>query len=201
MTTVETPRLVLRHPCLNDEEAMVDVWTDAAVARFMDDFGPRTPTQVATWLREVCRTPEPHAGDRPGAVQFSVVERTNDVCAGWLGLGESTRCVAEWDFGYALRPGRRGLGFMGEALDAAIAACRSSFGIETFWGECHASNVASAATMLAAGLTEVECGDVGSRRFVTHPDLTTGQELQEKRHRHPAILKTSVGDAGPLSHA
>lgn len=170
MLSIDTQRLVLRRPVMPDLQPLTEMWTDPLVARFMDDFGPRDAVGVGDWLTALMRADEHGAGERPSSVQLTLVRRTDHAVVGWLGLGNSSRSVAEWDFGYALRPDHRGHGYASEALSAALAACHRRFGIASFWGECHETNYASAHVMISVGMIEIIRGDDGQRRFVYPPE-------------------------------
>ncbi len=166
MVVAVSERLVLRHPKTSDLQGLVATWTDPEVARRMGDFGPRDQRAVQAWLSHEARVPEPQAGDRPGAVQFTIVRRTDDAVLGWLGMGVSSDGLAAWSFGYALQPEARGRRYAGEALAASIESASKLFAVASFWGECDADNLASVRTMVAAGLSEVAPSADGSRRFV-----------------------------------
>ncbi|GAB3911890.1 N-acetyltransferase [Microlunatus endophyticus] len=166
MLPFETSRLMLRDPRITDLQPLTEMWTDAAVAQFMDDYGPRDPAGVQEWLTQIVRALEDCPESNPSSVQLTLARKDDAAVVGWLGLGASSRGVADWDFGYAVHPAHRGNGYAAEALAGAVDGCRRRFGIETFWGECHRANAASARVMTRAGFSEIASSDDGNRRFV-----------------------------------
>ncbi|GAB3917632.1 N-acetyltransferase [Microlunatus endophyticus] len=166
MQPFETSRLNLRDPRMTDRQPLTEMWTDAAVAQFMADYGPRDPASVQEWLTQIVRAADDRRQSSPSSVQLTLARKEDGVVVGWLGLGASSRGVADWDFGYAVHPGHRGNGYAAEALAGAVDGCRRRFGIESFWGECHQTNAASARVMTTAGFSEIAPSDDGNRRFV-----------------------------------
>ncbi|MER7247632.1 GNAT family N-acetyltransferase [Kribbella sp. NPDC000426] len=161
---VLTSRLALRWPIESDYTALCTLWTDPRVARFMDDYGPRTPEAVREWV-------DTHAGN-PGNgthVQLIITRRSDAEVLGWIGLGASIDPLATWSFGYAVHPAHRSHGYATEALRAALAYCHQDLAIPTLWGECHPTNTASAHVMLTAGLTPTTPAQNGSPRFLSTP--------------------------------
>ncbi|MGZ0146124.1 GNAT family N-acetyltransferase [Kribbella sp. WER1] len=153
-----TPRLTLRWPIESDFQMLCGLWTDARVARFMDDYGPRTIPAVREWL-----TRHTNAASQDGThLQLILTHNTTPV--GWLGLGQSDSPIAAWSFGYAIHPTHRSNGYATEALTAALSYCHTKLSIPTLWGECHPPNTASAHVMLTAGMQELPPTPT-SRRF------------------------------------
>lgn len=103
---VETDRLRLRDLEIEDADALTAAWSDPDVARFMDDFGPRTAEEVRSWL------PQSIAANQatPSARGWSVVEKASERVIGWIGFGPSARGVADIDFAYVIAPEHRGRG-------------------------------------------------------------------------------------------
>jgi [ribosomal protein S5]-alanine N-acetyltransferase len=159
---VVTRRLHIRDLRADDLAAMTDLWTDPDVGRFMGTYGPRSAAQTATWLDEVMR----HNRARPRfAHNTAIIVAGTGQCAGWVGCGTSSEPVAEYDFGYALRPACRGHGYAREALTALLAFCLRDLAVSSVWGQCDALNLRSAAVMRAAGMTPIEASAEGDLRF------------------------------------
>lgn len=95
----------------------------------------------------------------------AIVVAETGQCAGWIGCGKSSEPVADYDFGYALRPAWRGHGYAREALAALLAFCLHDLAVPSVWGQCRASNYRSAAVMRAAGMTPIGASVEGDLRF------------------------------------
>jgi RimJ/RimL family protein N-acetyltransferase len=164
MELITTSRLALRWPIESDFQTLCELWTDARVARFMDDFGPRNVPAVREWL-------DLHTSgtNRDGThLQLILTLRTTATPVGWLGLGASEDPLAAWSFGYAIHPTHRSHGYATEALAAALTYCHTQLSVPSIWGECNPANTASAKVMTTAGLTEVTPSPT-TRRFLYNP--------------------------------
>ena len=147
-----TRRLLLRDLRPDDVVAMARLWTDRDVARFMDGFGPRTADQVAAWVPEAIRA----SCSVPRFRSWAIEVRSTGEVVGWIGFGGSSRGVGDIDFAFIVDPGHRGHGYATEALRGAVNYCFDTLGAQSFWGECHTDNEASAGAMRAAGLEYIE---------------------------------------------
>lgn len=157
-----TRRLVIRDLRAGDLAAMIELWADDDVGRFMGTYGPRSAEATARWLGEAMR----HNRARPRTAHNAaiIVTETGEL-AGWIGCGQSSEPAGEYDFGYALRPGCRGHGYAREALVAVLAFCLGELGVSSVWGECDACNRRSAAVMRAAGMSLISGPAQGDLRF------------------------------------
>jgi [ribosomal protein S5]-alanine N-acetyltransferase len=159
---VATRRLHIRDLRAGDLTAMIELWTDADVGRFMGTYGPRSAEETATWLEDTMR----HNRAQPRfAHNAALVVTETGECAGWIGCGKSSEPVGEYDFGYALRPGSRRHGYAREALTALLAFCLDELAVSSVWGQCDALNYRSAAVMRAAGMTPISTSAEGNLRF------------------------------------
>lgn len=161
--SVETERLRLRDLQVGDEAALVPAWVNPEVARFMDEYGPRTPNEVRDWLRAAIEA----AGRDVTAFGWAIELKNTGEVVGWIGFGGSDRGVADVDFAYVLAPRYRGFGYATEALSAVVSFCFEELGVTSLWGECAVANDRSAAVMERAGLRPIGVVD-GQRRFVVH---------------------------------
>lgn len=163
---VVTSRLRIRDLRAGDLAAMVELWTDPDVGRFMGTYGPRSAAQTATWLRDAMR----HNRARPRfAHNTAIVVAETGECAGWTGCGQSSDPAGGYDVGYALRSAQRGHGYAREALTALLAFCLHDLAVCSVSGECDALNRRSAAVMRAAGMAPVEPSPDGDLRFRADP--------------------------------
>lgn len=163
--SAETERLVLRDLELDDTDALIAVWTASDVAKFMDDFGPRTPDDVRAWV------PEAMKACRAGRWPYSWVMTLKDSreVIGWIGFGGSSSPVGEVDFAYAVAPPYRNRGYGSEAIAGVVDFCFNTLGVRSVWAECAAGNTASAAAIQKAGLSPT--GVVaGQQRFIATPN-------------------------------
>lgn len=157
---IETDRLLLRDLDASDFEALVSLWTDPDVARFMDDFGPRTRAEVAAWIPDAIAARD----GNPKYRTWVMVLKDRDEVIGWIGFGGSSSDLGDIDFAYVVDSAHRGDGYAAEALRAVIAYCFEVLEVASFWGQCHTDNAASAAAMANAGLTFIGTVD-GQNRF------------------------------------
>jgi RimJ/RimL family protein N-acetyltransferase len=157
---METNRLVLRDLRPDDEAAIVGLWMDPDVARFMDDFGPRTPDQVKEWLPEAIAAKATDPLYRGWAIDLKATGET----IGWLGFGADDRGIGDIDFAFIVHPSHRRRGYAAEALGGAVEYCFQVLNVGSFWGQCHTDNFASAGAMRGAGLSFIGTVD-GQHRF------------------------------------
>jgi RimJ/RimL family protein N-acetyltransferase len=116
---LETPRLRLRPPRLDDFEAMAALWADARVAQFI---GGKPSTPEESWSRLIR-----YIGFWPalGFGYFAITDRQTGAFLGEAGLADFHRDIAPSldDFaeaGWALMPDAWGKGFAHEALTAIL---------------------------------------------------------------------------------
>ena len=112
MVTIETDRLVLRHFCLSDGEAMNRVFGDAKVMRFGD--GVQTAQWVHDWL---CRCLENYR-QKSGVGPWAVVEKGSAEPMGYCGLFFFPDVCGqpETEIGYRLARSYWGRGYGTEAV-------------------------------------------------------------------------------------
>lgn len=86
---------------MEDLQPLTEMWTDAVVAQFMDEYGPRDAVGVQEWLTQIVRAADGLRQSCPSSVQLTLARKEDGAVVGWLGLGASSRGVADWDLGYA----------------------------------------------------------------------------------------------------
>ncbi len=157
-----TRRLRIRDLRADDLTAMIELWADEDVGRFMGTCGPGSAEETAQWLAETIE----HNRARPRASHnAAIIVAATGERAGWIGCGECSEPVGDWAFGYALRPAFRGHGYAREALVAVLGFCLGEGGVSSVWGECDAANHRSEAVMRAAGMLPVGASATGDPRF------------------------------------
>jgi ribosomal-protein-alanine N-acetyltransferase len=108
---LETERLILRHKLAGDTSALVDLWTDPDVTRYLG--GPRAPEQLRAGLEESLTDPPPEDDDL-----WPVIEKATGLLVGHCGLlakevddANEIELVyvfarSAWDKGYATEMGQ-----------------------------------------------------------------------------------------------
>jgi ribosomal-protein-alanine N-acetyltransferase len=76
---LETERLILRHQLADDTDALMALWTDPDVTRFLG--GPRAPEQLRAGLEESLTYPPPEDDDL-----WPVIEKATGLLVGHCGL-------------------------------------------------------------------------------------------------------------------
>lgn len=79
MPILETERLILRHQVAADSSALVELWTDPAVTRYLG--GPREPEALRAGLAESLTEPPPEDDDL-----WPVIEKATGRLVGHCGL-------------------------------------------------------------------------------------------------------------------
>ena len=145
---VETKRLLLRHFCLSDTEAMNHVFGDAEVMRFGD--GVQTPQWVHGWL---CRCLETYQ-QQPGTGPWAVVEKRSAETIGYCGLFYFPDVCgqAETEIGYRLARPYWGQGYAAEAVLAVRDYAFETLGLSRLIALIDPENVASIRVAEKAGM-------------------------------------------------
>ena len=144
-----TERLRIRDLEPGDLEAMVDLWMDPDVERWMAGFGPRSRSEIERWLPETIAFNEASPRESHNC---AIVERETGRVIGWIGFGPRSGTEDELNFGYALLASDRGKGYGTEALQAVIEFCFGVLGVRRFTGETAAGNDRSARVMQKVGM-------------------------------------------------
>ena len=118
MLISQTPRLILRHLCLADGEAMDGVFGDAEVMRYGD--GVRSPQWVREWIAGWIDEHYP----KWGFGMWAVVDKRTSAVIGYCGLSRfAARCADrcadhETEIGFRLARAHWGRGLATEAAQA-----------------------------------------------------------------------------------
>ncbi len=150
-----TDRVYLRDVSTHDLEPMIALWADEGTKQGMGDWGPQTGDEVLPWIEGAINANQADPREAHIAV---IVERSSGVVVGFIGFGPPSEGKERWgelDFGYAVRPEFRGLGYGTEALRAVIEFCFHELGAKSFFGETSPDNSASASAMQKAGMKPV----------------------------------------------
>ncbi len=150
-----TKRLQIRDLVIADLQAMVALWMDEGVKQGMGTWGPQTEKDVLPWIEKAI---EQNEVEPRFAHNSSIVQRSSGVPIGWIGFGPPSFGKEDWgdlDFGYAIRPEFRRLGYATEALRSVIDFCFTKLGVNSFFGETMPGNLASARVMENVGMKVV----------------------------------------------
>ncbi|NIH79945.1 GNAT family N-acetyltransferase [Amycolatopsis viridis] len=149
---LRTPRLRLRGLHAGDTEAIVRIFADPEMSRFLatDLSDPaRCRASVARRLS--------YAG--PDGTGHWVVEREGEVI-GLAHLRPSTELSGDLvEIGYFLDPAHGGQGLATEAADALLRHAFAALGLPAVWALVHESNVASRNLVHRLGFTDVGGGE------------------------------------------
>jgi RimJ/RimL family protein N-acetyltransferase len=158
--TIETARLVLRPPRMDDAEAVFAYASDEGVARYMVWRPHASIAEAEEFLRRVVAFPED--GSR---LTWAVTLSGDDTLRGMIELRPKT---SKADVGYVLARRLWGNGYMTEALRAVLDYAFENPAMYRVWAVCDAENVASARVMEKAGMSF----EGVLRRYQVHPNLS-----------------------------
>jgi RimJ/RimL family protein N-acetyltransferase len=169
---VETARLRLRPPRLEDAEAVLATWArDADAARYMTWTPHRTIDDTLVFLRSAQWAEQ--QGHRPW-----LIERADDArVIGMIGLTiegdgpliDGARVPNRANVGYALGREYWGQGIMTEALREVIAVTLAVPSMYRVYAYCDVENLASARVMEKAGMSF----EGVLRRWGVHPNRSS----------------------------
>jgi RimJ/RimL family protein N-acetyltransferase len=174
-TQIETDRLVLRLPRLEDADAWSEATEDAEVMRFIGGSDGAASQSIERFLER---------WDANGFGQYAIEHREEGAFLGRVGLlvwdtrgwRRSTLPEAgsagEIELGWALLRSHWGHGYATEAAEAVRAAAWNDLDVQRLVSLIHPDNVRSihVAERLGAGFErEVESADVGRLQVWVHP--------------------------------
>ena len=147
MSTIETPRILLRDIHLTDARAFQALLGDVDVVRFLE-YGPYDELQTHAWLSQVIITKY----DVPRRVyHFAIVDRATDDVAGWIAIATVAPSTAEWGLSFALRREYWGQGLATEAVRALVDHAFREFVAHRIYAEVDPENAASARVVAKCG--------------------------------------------------
>jgi RimJ/RimL family protein N-acetyltransferase len=143
---LSTPRLLLRPWRPADADAAFDAMQDRRMHEFLNLPDPYTREDASTFVTEVA-----NAGRAAGTgLGCAVVERSTERVVGSADLRFSSTNLLGADIGYAVYPHAQGHGYAAEAT-RALTTWGHRHGLNRIELRCAVTNLASAATALAAG--------------------------------------------------
>lgn len=143
---LSTPRLVLRPWRAEDAPAVVEAMQDRRMHEFLNLPDPYTMEHAVSFTTEVGNA---NRADGSG-LGCAVVERSSGAVVGSADLRFSKTNLLGADIGYAIYPRGQGNGYAAEAT-RALTEWGHSNGVNRVELRCAVTNLASAATALAAG--------------------------------------------------
>ncbi|NLF03364.1 MAG: GNAT family N-acetyltransferase [Anaerolineales bacterium] len=178
---IETPRLLLRHQRAEDIPALVALWCDPEVTRYMG--GPRQPARLREeFERVLVEGPEPYD-------LYPVVEKESGAVIGYCGLlDKEIEGVVEIELVYVLARAHWGRGYASEIARALVADACGRQGLVRLVSLIEPGNIASERVALKAGMhLEREVVRPGGRRVRLYAiDAPTGEEAGQGRASTPA---------------
>jgi ribosomal-protein-alanine N-acetyltransferase len=165
----ETPRLRARHIEAGDVDAMLAVYGDAEVVRWVADGLPLDRTGCERWVEVTHRN---YATRGYGMV--ALLDRPSAAIIGFCGLVHPSG-QTEPELKYALRRDQWGKGLATEAAAALLAYSAATFGISRVIATTAPQNTASHSVLLKVGMQrgELRRNADGSftQLFVWHPSV------------------------------
>jgi RimJ/RimL family protein N-acetyltransferase len=158
---LETPRLVLRRPRMDDAEAVHNGYaSDPEVCRYLT----WKPNESLAQTREFMRGHLDVIDSSPNFT-WAITQKGSDILIGMIELRMNGHKA---DFGYVLSRAFWGRGFVTEALRAVLDFALTLPALYRVWGVCDVDNIASARVMEKAGLTY----EGTLRRNIIHPNIS-----------------------------
>lgn len=158
--SIQTDRLALRPPRIEDAEAVFTTWaSDPEVTRYLTWRPHASADETRAFLAHCAAAWDAQRGHRPW-----VIERRAD--ARLLGTIGVTLEAQRASIGYALGRAFWGQGLMTEAARAVVDALLANPSICRVWAVCDVENAASARVLEKIGMTH----EGVLRRWVVHPN-------------------------------
>lgn len=142
----ETPRLLGRHLSPDDLEAMLDVYGDAQVMRWVGDGRPLDREQCSRWIEITHKNYSTY-----GYGMFALVLRQSGGVIGFCGLVHPGG-QQEPEIKYALLPAFWGRGFATEAARAVLDYGAQVFHLPQVTATAYPENTASHRVLVKAGM-------------------------------------------------
>lgn len=159
--TIETARLVLRPPRMDDVEAAFNSYaTDEAVARYVTWKPHRSIAETQEFLRHTLSSTEDGA-----RLTWAITLRGDDTLRGMIDMRPHGHKA---DVGYVLARPFWGRGYTTEALRALMDYAFKNPRTYRVWAVCDVENVASARVMEKAGMSFEGI----LRRYQIHPNIS-----------------------------
>ncbi|MEO0912779.1 MAG: GNAT family N-acetyltransferase [Pseudomonadota bacterium] len=145
---LETPRLTLRPLSLDDIPALQRIGGQQRVARMLLSVkSPWAAEDVRAWIERA------RWRGRPG-FRLAICLKGGSPLIGSVGMGGTPATCA-----YFLDPDHWGKGYATEAMQAFLAACFASFGIDAIEADHFADNPASGRVLQKLGFVEIGRGE------------------------------------------
>ncbi len=143
---IQTKRLLLRYPVIEDVVPLIDLWTDPEVTRFMG--GPRNPDTLRPMLEEAAASGNVERYDL-----WVLAERASGDFCGHCGLLEKeVDGAAEIEAVYVITPGKQHRGYAPEIARALIEYAFTALGLRRVVALIDPEHAASERVALKAGM-------------------------------------------------
>ena len=188
---IETERLLLRRfDPARDREAMLDVYGDPEVMRFIPG-GPNGSLEAARTRLEQYAA----AHDSRGFSFWAVVERASGEVIGDAGFGVF-RQTRDLELGYTFRRDRWGRGYATEAAQACLAAGFGHLGVTRIVAVVDEENVRSLRVAERIGMVRVGTVDTDGRAHALF--ATSGPRPPQEEDDQPGQPRDHREDEQPL---
>jgi RimJ/RimL family protein N-acetyltransferase len=148
---VETERLTLRRFRISDAAAVLALYGDPEVARYLYSE-PMQPDGLGEALFRRLRTPKLEAeGDM---LELAAVLRSTGQFVGAITFFHRSTAHAAGEIGYTISPRFAGMGFAQEGARAMLHVGFDLLGLHRLEAQCDARNLASAAVMARIGMRQ-----------------------------------------------
>lgn len=153
MSTLETPRLVLRPFAPADWDAVDAMLSDPETTRYMH-FATWTEDRRREWFDWCIDNSQQSNAD---SIQWLITRKDTGNVIGWFGIGASSEPTATYDvsFGYLIARSQWNRGFMTEAVRAVFAYEFETLGAPQLNATCEVNNPASARVLEKVGMRRV----------------------------------------------
>jgi RimJ/RimL family protein N-acetyltransferase len=144
LLTLETPRLILRKPCMDDAPLIFSAYArDTEVTRYLTWHPHETVEDTRAFLTRTLR-----AWDEGAAYTWAITLRDSGTLVGMIDV----RLECHANLGYVLARPYWNRGYMTEAVRAVVEWALAQEEVSRVWAVCDVENVASARVLEKAGM-------------------------------------------------
>jgi ribosomal-protein-alanine N-acetyltransferase len=159
--SIETPRLRLRKPVLEDADVIFRQYAqDSEVTKYLTWYPNRSVAETREFVRSCIA-----AWEAEKSFQWAIIQKNRNHAIGMIGFRPDGH---KWELGYVLTRAYWGKGYMTEAVKALVDWALKQSEIYRVWAVCDLENRASSRVMEKAGMTK----EGVLRRWSVHPNIS-----------------------------